>query len=124
MWEKLLSGTEAVKSFHERKKKKTKEILPVVTVTAAALLLKINWSYIGPEKVRCSVEVLVRSTGRQADETGPLVLKLLSSVAPWIYITKHFFSTGGAFPSAFSISTMILLKISTAVCIRRVLWAG
>lgn len=32
------------------------------------------------------------------------------------YITEHFFSTGGAFPSAFSISKMIRLNTSTAVC--------
>lgn len=33
-----------------------------------------------------------------------------------VYITAHFFSTAGAFPSAFSISRMIRLKTSTAVC--------
>ncbi len=37
------------------------------------------------------------------------------------YITAHFFSTWGTFPSAFSISKIIRLKTSTAVCIARIL---
>lgn len=100
----------AVKWFEQ----KGTEILPVVAPTAAALLLKMSWCYTGPEKVRCSVQVLFRCTGLSV----ALVLKLLGSAVFWIYITAHFFSTGGALPSAFSISTMILLKISTAV------WSG
>lgn len=46
----------------------------------------------------------------------------VSSALSWMhfYITAHFFSTGGALPSAFSISKMIRLKTSTAVCVARI----
>lgn len=51
----MLLGTKAVKIISGKDKgKKTKKDFPVVVVTAAALLLKMNWSYVGPEKVRWS----------------------------------------------------------------------
>lgn len=73
-------------------------------------------------KFHCSAFVSVRS--RLASWWScASCLQQMSLLMSWIhfYITAHFFSSGGAFPSAFSISKMIRLKTSTAVCISRIL---
>lgn len=83
----------------------------------------VNQSGITTE-FHCSVLGLVRS--RLASWWScASCLQQMSLLMSWIYfyITAHFFSSGAAFPSAFSISKMIRLKTSTAVCIERVLSA-
>lgn len=83
-------------------------------LSAAAMLCKSMWHHNGSEKFHCSISVSLRS--RLESWWGCASCLQQRSWRTHVYITAHFFSSGAAFPSAFSISKMIRLKTSTAVC--------